>query len=53
MTAKYILAILAVIFVGLGIARRASGRQDTGRQSRTFLIVGLMFGAVATWLWWA
>jgi hypothetical protein len=46
MAAKYILAGLAALFIGLGLLRGAPTRP----QSRTWLIIGVIFGAVSAWL---
>ena len=51
MAAKYILAILSVVFLlaaGLRLIR------DCGRiapASKTWLVVAVVFGAVSLWLW--
>ena len=47
MAAKYILAGLAVLFLSLGLIRGGLSRP----QSRTWLLVGLIFAVVAGWLW--
>jgi len=49
MAAKYILAALSVAFLVTGLLRRV----HTGGphpQSRTWLLVGAIFGAVSLWL---
>ena len=48
MAAKYILAALSILFLTLAITGRASGRPRP--QTRTWLIVGVMFAVVAAWL---
>ena len=50
MAAKYILAFLSLAFLVAG-ARRLS--RDAGKlhpQSRTWLLVGVIFAVVSTWL---
>ena len=47
MTARYIFAGLAVVFVATGIARGGLSRS----QSRTWLLIGAIFGVVSGWLW--
>jgi hypothetical protein len=47
MAARYILAVLSVIFLGLAVLGPGHGR---GLRARAWLIAGLMFGAVSTWL---
>ncbi len=50
MATKYVLAALAVVFLGLSLARRAgSGRSP---QVRTWLLIGAIFGAVSAWLFY-
>lgn len=48
MAAKYILATLACAFLTAGIWGLASGRARA--QSRTWLLVAAIFGAVSFWL---
>jgi len=49
MAARYILGTLAIVFLILGLARAArEGR--LGPAARTWLVIGLMFGAVSLWL---
>ena len=48
MAAKYILAALSILFLTLAILGRASGRPRP--QTRTWLMVGVIFGVVAAWL---
>jgi hypothetical protein len=47
MLAKYIFAVLAVAFLAAGIFRGGRARV----QSRTWLLVGVIFGVVSGWLW--
>ena len=44
--AKYIFAGLAALFIVMGLARGGPSHP----QSRTWLLVGVIFGAVAAWL---
>ena len=53
MAAKYILAAVALLFLGAGAVRLA---RDAGRphaQSKTWLLVGAILGAVSAWLFHA
>jgi hypothetical protein len=50
MAAKYILAVLACAFLIAGFVRLG---RDGGRahpQSRTWLLIGVIFGVVSAWL---
>jgi hypothetical protein len=52
MAAKYILAVLSCAFLIAGLVRLA---RDAGRshpQSRTWLLIGVIFGAVSAWLFY-
>jgi hypothetical protein len=46
MAAKYILAVLAAIFLALSVARRSPMHP----QSRTWLLIAVIFGTVSAWL---
>ncbi len=48
MAAKYILAGLAVLFMVMGIVRGGPSLP----QSRTWLMIGVIFGAVSAWLFY-
>jgi hypothetical protein len=48
MLAKYILAVLAAVFLIAATLRRVSG--DGGPQSRTWLLIGGIFALVSLWL---
>ena len=48
MAAKYILAALSLLFLLLALTGRAGGRPRP--QTRTWLIVAVIFGVVAAWL---
>jgi hypothetical protein len=49
--AKYILASLSAVFLALAIGRMARGG-GTYPQSRTWLIIGVIFGVVSAWLFY-
>lgn len=48
MAARYILGTLSIVFLILGFARAARERR-IGPAARTWLIIGLIFGAVSLW----
>ena len=52
MATKYILAALAVLFLVLASAgwRAAAGQRI--RRARTWLLIGVIFGAVSAWLFY-
>jgi len=52
MLTKYILGALSVVFLILGVSRvgRDAGRSHP--QSRTWLLIGVIFGAVSAWLFY-
>jgi len=52
MPAKYILPILAVIFLLAALQRLVRDGFRLAGASRTWLLVALIFGAVSGWLWW-
>jgi hypothetical protein len=47
---KYILAVLAAVFFMLGLARIARRGRLAHPQSRTWLLMAVIFGAVSAWL---
>jgi hypothetical protein len=49
--AKYILAVLACAFLIAGAIALARGSAQRRLQSRTWLIIGIIFAAVSGWLW--
>ncbi|MBX3622953.1 MAG: hypothetical protein KF891_23530 [Rhizobacter sp.] len=49
--AKTVLAVLGPLFLVLGLWRAMSARAVVP-QARTWLMVGVIFSAVAAWLWW-
>jgi hypothetical protein len=51
MATKYILAALSLIFLAAAARRRTRSSADAGGQARTWLVIGVMFAAVSTWLW--
>lgn len=48
MAAKYLFAVLAMVFLVSGMVRGGLSRP----QSRTWLLIGVIFGAVSGWLWY-
>ena len=52
MAAKYILAALSVLFLVLAFTRMARGGGATHPQSRTWLLIGIIFGLVSAWLFY-
>lgn len=50
MLAKYILGALAVVFLALAVARRARGGTSSHPQTRTWLVIGVIFGVVSAYL---
>lgn len=53
MAAKYILSLLAVVFLLAALWRVWREGLKLGPASRTWLLVALIFGAVSGWLWWS
>jgi len=51
MATKYILLALAVIFLVLAVMRLIRTRNRSDPAARTWLIIGVIFAAVGTWLW--
>jgi hypothetical protein len=49
MAARYVLGTLAILFLVLGGIRIARERR-VGPAARTWLLIGLIFGAVSLWL---
>jgi hypothetical protein len=47
---KFILAALALVFLGLGLSRVARSDPGSRSQGRTWLSIGFIFGAVSAWL---
>lgn len=52
MAAKYILAALAVVFFAAAGVRRMRGGGAKDPATRTWLLIALIFTAVAAWLQW-
>ena len=50
MAAKYILAALAVVFLIAATARLARGGVASHPQTRAWLLIAAIFGAVSAWL---
>ena len=51
MAAKYILAILGVVFLLAATVRLAKDQWRMGPAAKTWLIVGVIFVAVSLWSW--
>lgn len=51
MTAKYILAILGVVFLAAAAVRLAKDSGKLGPAAKTWLIIGVIFTAVCAWTW--
>lgn len=52
MTARYILAALAIVFLAAALWRLARDGFKLEPASRTWLMVAVIFTAVSAWLWW-
>ncbi len=52
MHTKYILGALSLVFLPLAVVRMARDRGRPHPQSRTWLLVGTIFGLVSAWLWY-
>ncbi|HVQ16106.1 MAG TPA: hypothetical protein VMS40_21040 [Vicinamibacterales bacterium] len=52
MATKYILAALSVVFLILAVSRMARGGGAAHPQSRTWLLIGVIFAAVSAWLFY-
>ena len=52
MSAKYILAGLAVAFLAAATLRLMGERGWSHPQARTWLLVGIIFGVVSAWLFY-
>lgn len=52
MTARYILAALALVFFLLAVVRRLQRPRVADAAARTWLFIALIFSAVAAWLQW-
>jgi hypothetical protein len=50
MAAKYILALLSIVFLAAGARRLARDAGKLHPQSRTWLLIGVIFAAVSGWL---
>ena len=50
MAAKYILAALSALFLVLAVSRMAGGSGASPPQTRTWLIIGVIFALVSAWL---
>jgi len=52
MTAKYILAALAAVFLAMTSWRWAKGHGMRDPATRTWLLIAFIFTAIAAWLQW-
>jgi hypothetical protein len=50
MAAKYILAVVAVGFLAAALVRMSRGGGISHPQTRTWLLIGVIFAAVSAWL---
>jgi hypothetical protein len=50
--AKYILAVLAVGFLAAALMRLSLGGGISHPQTRTWLLIGVIFGVVSGWLFY-
>ena len=50
MAAKYILAVLAVAFLAAALMRVSRGGGILHPQTKTWLLIGVIFAAVSVWL---
>lgn len=50
MLAKYILAALSAVFLALALARISFNGDRTPPQTRTWLLIGVIFGIVSAYL---
>jgi hypothetical protein len=49
---RYILAALSVLFLVLAFSRMARAGGSAHPQSRTWLLIGAIFGVVSAWLFY-
>ena len=52
MATKYILATLSVVFLARAVIRMANSSRGAHPQVRTWLLIGVIFGAVSAWLFY-
>ena len=52
MAAKYILAVLAAAFLVASLLRLSRGGGVGHPQTKTWLLVSVIFAAVSAWLFW-
>jgi hypothetical protein len=50
--ARYILAVLAVAFLAAALRRLSRGGGISHPQTKTWLLIAVIFGVVSAWLWW-
>jgi hypothetical protein len=53
MNARYILSVLAVVFLALALRQLSRNGWRIDPKSRAWLLTGTAFGAVSLWLWQA
>ncbi len=51
LSARGILAVLSAVFLVLALTRIAEGGRASNPATRTWLIIGVIFGVVSAWLW--
>lgn len=52
MTAKYIFPLLAVAFLAAALMRLSAGGAISHPQTKTWLLIAVIFGVISAWLWW-
>ena len=50
--AKYILALVAVAFLAAALIRLSAGGAISHPQTKTWLLIAVIFGVISAWLWW-
>ena len=50
MAARYILVALAAVFLAAAVMRLSRGRGISHPQTKTWLLIGVIFAAVSAWL---
>jgi hypothetical protein len=53
MGARYILAVLSAVFLAFAASRLGRGSAAARGQARVWLMIGVMFGLVSAWLFYA
>ena len=52
MLARYIFAVLALLFLAAGIGRFSRGRAGSHAAGRTWILLGTILGIVSAWLFY-